>query len=105
MIQDISPDKLNNAYTPVVPCEEDLILFFDGDGRLLVRILDGRICFTTGREIPPDGAMYLFSVNAARFFLSFGGEKPMLPGYEYRSVRDLRDLCFRYFPQQKGFRT
>ncbi len=93
MIQDISPDKLNNAYTPVVPCEEDLILFFDGDGRLLVRILDGRICFTTGREIPPDGAMYLFSVNAARFFLSFGGEKPMLPGYEYRSVRDLRDLC------------
>ncbi len=92
MIQDISPDRMNIAFSSVVPDEDDFILLFSNDGKLLTGIRDGRLCFTTGREAPADGAVYLFSVNDTRFFLSSGVEITAAPGYEYRSVRELRDL-------------
>ena len=92
MIQDIWPDRMNNAFTPDSPDENDRILVFDDAGRLFVRIKDGQICFTTGRDVPAEGAVYLFSVNDTRFFLSFRTERAALPGYEYRTIRELRDL-------------
>ena len=92
MIQDISPDCLNNAYIPAVPDENDYILLFDDDGRLFVKIQDGRICFATGRDISVRETVYLFSVNHTLFFLSTGAVKVTLSGFEYRTVRELRDL-------------
>ncbi|MBR3333616.1 MAG: NAD(+) diphosphatase [Clostridia bacterium] len=92
MIQDISPDSLNNAFRPAVPSENDYILLFDDDGRLFVKIQDGRICFTTGRDVSVKETVYLFSVNQTPFFLSTGTEKVPLSGFEYRTVRELRDL-------------
>ena len=92
MIQDISPDRMNNAFAPGVPEEDDYILLFDDEGKLLVRIRDGRICFTTGKDVSACEPVYLFSVNEARYFLSSGSERTILSGCEYRTIRELRDL-------------
>ena len=92
MIQDISPDRLNNAFVSTLPEENDYALLFDNDGRLFVRILDGRISFTTGRDVSGGGAVYLFSVNDKRFFLSSGTADDPPSGFEYRTIRELRDL-------------
>jgi len=92
VIQDISPDCLNNAFIPAVPNENDYILLFDDDGRLFVKIRDRRIFFATGRDVSVKETIYLFSVNHMPFFLSTGTEKVTLSGFEYRTVRELRDL-------------
>ena len=63
MIQDISPDRLNNTFCSTVPDQNDYILLFDDDGRLFAKIPDGRICFTTGKDFSAKEAVYLFSVN------------------------------------------
>lgn len=92
VIQDIMPDRMENAYGSHTACEEDYVLHFDADGSLLSGFRDGRICFTTGREIPAAGAEYLFSVGGDRFFLSFQREPAGIPGYEYKPLRELRSL-------------
>ena len=92
MIQDIAPDRLDNAYANHIPRAEDHVLAFDEEGRLPVRIRDGRLCFTTGKEVSTAGAVYLFSVNEERYFLAPGAAEGPLPGYEYRTIRELRDL-------------
>ena len=92
MIQDISPDRLNNAFFAAVPDHNDNILLFNDDGRLFVKILNGRICFTTGKDFSAEEAVYLFSVNQTRYFLSTRTEEIPLPGFEYRTIRELRDL-------------
>lgn len=92
MIQDIAPSHLNNAYAPHTPQPEDAVLLFDEDGRLYVHALDGKLRFPTGKEIPSAGAVYLFSVDGARFFLARQGLEIPLPGFEYKTVRELRDI-------------
>lgn len=91
MIQDIAPDRLDNAYTPYPPRAEDRVLLFDEDGKLLVKVRDGSICFPAGREVPADGAVYLFSVSGRRYFLAPRVPDICLPGFEYKTIRDLRD--------------
>ena len=92
MIQDISPDRLNNTFCSTVPDQNDYILLFDDDGRLFAKIPDGRICFTTGKDFSAREAVYLFSVNHRRFFLSTRPADIPLSGFEYRTIRELRDL-------------
>lgn len=91
MIQDIAPDRLDIAFTPATPRAEDRILAFDGDGKLPVNIHDGAIRFTTGKEIPAEGVVYLFSVNSDRYFLAPRQEGAVPPGFEAKTVRELRD--------------
>ena len=92
MIQDIAPDKLNNAYTPRAPRAEDYILLFDENGRLFIHAENGRIRFTSGRDVRPDGAVYLFSVNDTCYFLIPRHIRADLPGFEYKTIRELREL-------------
>ncbi len=91
MIQDIAPAKLDNSYKPRVPGEEDAVLLFDGDGELYTAAEDGKLRFTSGKDIPAEGTVYLFSVDDARFFLAAPGTKTCCPGFEYRTIRELRD--------------
>ena len=93
MIQDIAPDRLNNTFAPRAPRAEDSMLLFDGDGKLYVRIQDGKILFPSERDVPADGAVYLFAVNDTGFFLALPRPEISLPGFEYRTVRELRDAC------------
>ncbi len=92
MIQDIAPSRLVNAYVPHASRPEDAVLLFDGGGRLCVHGEDGRLRFPTGREAPLDGAVYLFSVDGAGYFLSPQDAERPLPGYDFKSVRELRDI-------------
>ena len=91
MIQDIGPARLDNTYKPRIPQEEDRILLFDGDGKLLARTEDGELRFTTGKDVPADGAVYLFSVDGTGYFLASQLPETCLPGFTYRTVRELRD--------------
>ena len=91
MIQDIAPDRMDIAWAPYVPGEEDTILLFDGDGRLYMDPRDGGIRFPAGREVPYGGALYLFSVDGVRYFLAPPGTEKALPGFVYRTVRELRE--------------
>ncbi len=92
MIQDIGPDRLDNTYRSQTLCAEDNILLFDCDGRLLVRTEGGSICFTTGNDIPAEGTVYLFSVNDTRYFCQLKPMDTTLPGFEFKTIRELRDI-------------
>ncbi len=92
MIQDIRPDRLDNAYTPRSPGAQDRILVFDGEGRLYVRTGEGGILFATPGEMGTDGAVYLFSVNETGYFLLPENPGIILEGFGYLSIRQLRDL-------------
>ena len=92
MIQDIAPDTLNNAFVNRSPEAGDKLLLFDEEGRLLVRPQDGRIAFTTEKEVSASGAVYLFSVNDTGYFLARQAEKTTPPDFVYRSIRELREM-------------
>ena len=91
MIQDIAPDRLDNTYEARTPRAEDRVLLFDGDGRLCVMLRQGTVIFPAGRDVPADGAVFLFAVNNTGFFLAPQEVRVSLPGFEYRTVRELRD--------------
>ena len=91
MIQDIAPDRMNIAYVSCEPDEKDSVLLFDDGGRLYVRLREGKIIFPAGRDVPAAGAVYLFSAGEVRYFLAPRGTEAILPGFEYRTVRELRD--------------
>ena len=92
MIQDIEPNRLDNSFSPRNPGAGDPVLLFDDEGKLLVRARDGNIRFTTEGEISAEGAICLFSVNDVPYFLAPRQEGIGLPGYEYRTIRELRDI-------------
>ena len=91
MIQDIYPSKLDNSFKNYTLCDRDYLLFFRQDGKVLTKIADGRLTFTTGEAA--SAGVYLFSVDDQRYFLSFDADAPSEKEFEYRSVRELRDLC------------
>ncbi|MBQ8136103.1 MAG: NUDIX domain-containing protein [Clostridia bacterium] len=90
MIQDIAPDRLENAYSPLQPCDTDFAAAFDADGRLLSDVRDGEILFPTGKQVSLSGAVYLFAAGGRRYFLSREGVCACA-GFAYRSMRELRD--------------
>ena len=92
MIQDIEPSRLDNHYTPKAPRAGDKVLLFDGGGRLMVRAEDGGIRFPAGRDVPAGDTVYLFSVDEDLYFCAVEPAGEVLPGYEFRTVRELRDL-------------
>ena len=92
MIQDIDLSRLDNTFTPYAPRAEDSVLLFDKDGRLLVCLRDGEIRFTAGKDVPAGSAVYLFSVDEQRYFCVRAPAEDPLPGFEFRSVRELRDI-------------
>ena len=60
--------------------ENDLLLIFDRDGRLLVKENDGRMIYVSGSDVMKNGAIYLFSIDERRYFL--------LPGYALSGTGD-----------------
>lgn len=93
MIQDIDPYRLDNSFVPQAPRADDSVLLFDSDGRLLVRAENGKIRFTVRDELSADSTVYLFSIGTERFFLALQPMEARLPGFEYRTVRELRDTA------------
>ncbi len=89
MIQNIYPSNLDNSFGNYKPCENDYLLHFDKEGRLLTKIADGLLSFTAFSEI--SDVVYLFSVDDSRYFLALDEQNYMKNGFEYRNIRELRD--------------
>ncbi len=100
MIQDISPSRLDNSFKNTAITPQDSLMFFDKDGRILVRFEDGRVVFPSGAEAAPEGAsgesrgvIYLFSIDDRRYFLSLNPADSDKEGFEYRDIRQMRDTA------------
>ena len=93
MIQDIAPDKLNNSYSARIPHPDDPVLLFNDSGELYVRAQNSKLCFLTAADFSSAGYIYLFAINDVSYFLAIQDAKCVFPGYEYRSIRKLRDLA------------
>ena len=92
MIQDIYPSKLDNSYKNYNLRDEDSLLIFDRDGKLLVGDNEGRMVFTTGADNVGDKAVYLFSIDGRRFFLAQNIESNFQKdGFTYYTIREIRD--------------
>ena len=91
MIQDISPSRLDNSFENYTLSTQDYLLFFDNEGRILSKIENGGLSFNTGIENYK--AIYLFSVDDKRYFLSVDERNYLSDEYEFRSIRELRDIC------------
>lgn len=93
MIQDIYPSRLDNSFSVCKPRPDDPLLFFDKDGRLLSKTEGGEVGFTPFKlqsEVP---AVYIFSVDDTKYFLSQGECASVPEGFGYHTVRELRDCC------------
>ena len=93
MIQDIFPSKLDNSYIPYPMSNDDTLLFFDTEGKLLVNITDGDIVFPKGSDIDAIGSVYAFSVDERNYFISLTQFERSYPSFEYMTMRQLRDKC------------
>ncbi len=133
MIQDISPSRLDNSYKDYKLQKEDVLLFFNSEGKVLLKLVDdqtgvstgesdnnsraehtteekreghnsstefttgddgntGRAVFTTGEEKYEGRSVYLFSLDEKRFFLALDTDDYAKDGFEYRGIREMRDL-------------
>ena len=93
MIQDIYPSRLHNEFAQYELRDDDIALFYDEDGRVLLAENGGRVIFTTGADARGKQAVYLFSVDETRFFLVMDGAGFKKDGFKHYTVRDVRDIC------------
>ncbi len=94
MIQDIAPKRLYNEYRKMQPKEGDALLFFDEEGKALVKAEGESLVFP---KIPKaafreDTFVYLFSLDERHFFLSLDPPEDLPEGFAYQSIRQVRDL-------------
>ena len=91
MIQDIAPSKLHNEYRACAPEDGDVIYIFDEKGRVLLGDDEGHILFIRHEDVPDARTIYLFSIDEQRFFLSLDLSDCQRDGYEYVTIREVRD--------------
>ena len=91
MIQDIYPSKLNNEFHKYTVSDEDYLLIFDQEGKLLVGGSAGEMTFTVGADICDSDAVYLFSIDDTRYFLTLSVNEFEKDGFEFLTVRQIRD--------------
>ena len=90
MIQDIIPDRLENAFRDLAPEAEDPALCFQ-ENRIASRLEKGRLRFPAWNETGRGEGIDAFSVNGQAFFLALGEEAPPA-GYDLYSLQELRTL-------------
>ena len=99
MIQDIYPSRLKIEYSNYDIREMDCLLFFDSDGKILVGEAEGEAVFLRGKDIDANDTVYLFSLDETRFFLKMGDQRIAREGFDYYSIRDVRNR----FSQKNAF--
>ncbi len=92
MIQDIAPSKLDNRFRKCEPKAKDPVLVFDPEGRILADTRSGELRFT-GLSVAGEDIRFLFSVDDRNYFLSMKPAGSVPAGYEYMSIRQIRDTC------------
>lgn len=96
MIQDIYPSRLYNEFRMCEIEENDYLLAFNKDGKVLVKEDDGRLLFSTKKQVGDVENTYLFSIDEQKYFLALDGKSVDTSalekeGFVYLTVRKLRD--------------
>ena len=91
MIQDIYPHKLINSFRNRDIKIGDILMFFDGEGRIYANVDDG-LKFPVCKDPSDSEAIFLFEVDDRNYFLSKKTAQEM-EGFSYYTVRQLRDLA------------
>ena len=97
MIQDIYPSRLQNEYKDYAIRDEDNLLAFDKDGKILIRDVQGKIEFLKGSDVKDKNTIYLFGIDDKRYFLldsfkdDIGNEFEENGGLAYYTIREIRD--------------
>ena len=89
MIQDIYPSKLHNEFNNHKMTANDTCLFYDKDGRLLIKEENGAVTFTHGSDAQECQSIFLFSVDDIRFFLAMEESDLQKDGYTYKTIREI----------------
>lgn len=91
MIQDIEPERLDNAFREIQPDGEDPILCFE-DGKAVVRPEGGRLVFPVRKELPEGTeTLYAFSL-AGRSWFAATGETKAPAGFGRYTLHELREM-------------
>jgi NAD+ diphosphatase len=93
MIQDIYPSKLYNEFDNYKMTADDICLFYDTEGRLLIKEENSTVTFTHGSDAQGCRSIFLFSVDDIRFFLAIDKSDLQKEGYTYKIIREIRDIC------------
>ena len=91
MIQDIFPSRLDNSFAPHSLGEEDFLLCFDSEGKILVDTSSGNIEFPKSADVKAADTVYAFSVDSERFFISLSEHSVLSAQFGYIGLRQLRD--------------
>ena len=91
MLQDISPSRMDIAYSAVPPKDGDCILPFDKTGRILFRKDKGLLRFVKYGEMQAADPSYLFSIDGTGYYLSME-TNGWAAGYMAANVKELREL-------------
>ncbi len=95
MIQDIAPYKFKNEYCPR-PCKEnDRIVVFDKEDRILAKCSGGELEFLHPSHTDTGTCVYLFSIAGFGYYMADKCES-VPDDYSYRTVRELRDCTEGY---------
>ncbi len=90
MIQDIAPKVYKLEYRDIRPQKGDTVLYFNSEGKILTGN-DGNVLTFPDVGYEGEDTVYLFSIDDDRFFLYRGDEDKAKSGWQYRSLRDLRE--------------
>ena len=93
MIQDIFPSKLDNSFISTEIKDDDLLLIFDSDGRILVRENSEELSFIKGSERADLLSVYLFSLDDKRYFLALNTVDMGKTGFKYCDLREIRNIA------------
>lgn len=91
MIQDIAPSRLYNEYRDCIPEDGDVVFVFDKDGKTLLKGDGENVDFVRSKDVEGAKTVYLFSVDDKRFFLTLESSDLKKEGFEYYTIRDVRD--------------
>lgn len=89
MLQDIYPSKLHNEFQSRKIEDQDNIMIFHEDGRVLAREEKEGLSFLAGSEGKDLRVVYLFSIDEERFFLAPEATGMEKEGWAYYSLRGL----------------
>lgn len=106
MIQDIAPKRLDNQYKPDAAPQDDSVVFYFRDGKVLVRQDEGKLFPTYAQLQRPQDCVYLFTIGRKAFFLLLSAEDPVIPaGFDFEPVRSIRSNKEAKLPSFYAFYT
>lgn len=95
MIQDIAPYKLRNEYRPRPCTENDRVIVFDDDDRMLAKCSGQKLEFLRPSGVCTDSIVYLFSVDDCGYYMADKCEH-VPDDFSYKTIRQLRDAADGY---------